>query len=53
MELGEWWTDFADANMDERKAMLQPDTVPRKRKRRRKPAANRTPAENHLESNES
>ncbi|ROH84518.1 polynucleotide adenylyltransferase PcnB [Pseudomethylobacillus aquaticus] len=40
-ELGEWWTDFAEANGEARQAMLQPDTEPRKRprRRRRKPAA--------------
>jgi len=53
MELGEWWTDFADADMDARRAMLQPDTSPKKRRRRRKPAGNRAPAESHVESSDS
>ncbi|MFM9913410.1 MAG: polynucleotide adenylyltransferase PcnB [Methylophilaceae bacterium] len=53
MELGEWWTEFADANMDERKAMLQPDNEPRKRKRRRKPAGSRAHTASLVESSES
>ena len=40
MELGEWWTAFADANGEARAAMLLPDTAPKKRrKRNRKKAA--------------
>lgn len=44
-ELGEWWTKFADAEGEERNAMLQADTAPKKRKRRkpRKPGTG-TPA---------
>ena len=39
MELGEWWTAFADANGEARAAMLLPDTAPKKRRRKRnKPA---------------
>jgi len=34
MELGNWWTDFADANSEERAAMLLPDTAPKKRRKR-------------------
>jgi len=38
MELGEWWTTFADASTEQRTAMLLPDTAPKKRrKRKRKP----------------
>ena len=41
MELGQWWTDFADADSEKRLAMQMPDTEPKKRRRRsrRKPAA--------------
>ena len=35
-ELGEWWTEFADANTERRTAMLLPDTSPKKRRRKRK-----------------
>ncbi len=40
MELGEWWTAFADADGEGRTAMLQADTAPKKRKKRnrKKPA---------------
>ncbi|NOT64840.1 MAG: polynucleotide adenylyltransferase PcnB [Methylotenera sp.] len=34
MELGEWWTAFAEADGDARVAMLQADTEPKKRKKR-------------------
>ena len=34
MELGEWWTAFADANGEARAAMLLPDTAPKKRRKR-------------------
>lgn len=34
MELGEWWTTFADADNETRTAMLQADTAPKKRKKR-------------------
>ena len=40
-ELGQWWTDFANADGEKRAAMLLPDSEPRKRRRRsrsRKPA---------------
>lgn len=41
MELGEWWTTFADADGEARTAMLQTDTAPKKRRRKsRKKAAN-------------
>ena len=45
-ELGEWWTKFAEAESEERNAMLQADTAPKKRKRRKpkKPGANTTAA---------
>ncbi|HAJ71179.1 MAG TPA: polynucleotide adenylyltransferase PcnB [Methylophilaceae bacterium] len=41
MELGEWWTRFADASTEERIAMLLPDATPKKRRRRarKKPQA--------------
>lgn len=40
MELGEWWTAFAEADGEGRAAMLQTDTTPKKRrKRNRKKAA--------------
>ncbi|MEQ1601380.1 MAG: polynucleotide adenylyltransferase PcnB [Methylophilaceae bacterium] len=40
-ELGQWWTDFAAANGEQRVAMLQADTEPKKRRKRkpRKPVA--------------
>jgi len=34
MELGEWWTAFAEADGDARVEMLQADTAPKKRKKR-------------------
>lgn len=34
-ELGEWWTKFAEAEGEERNAMLQPDTAPKKRRKRK------------------
>ncbi|ABE48870.1 polynucleotide adenylyltransferase PcnB [Methylobacillus flagellatus] len=34
-EIGQWWTDFANADGEQRQAMLLPDTAPRKRRRRR------------------
>jgi poly(A) polymerase len=39
-ELGDWWTDFQDADEDSRKAMLVADSgpKPKRRRRRRKPA---------------
>jgi poly(A) polymerase len=41
-ELGEWWTEFADANTERRTAMLLPDTNPKKRRRKRKKHATGT-----------
>jgi len=39
--LGEWWTNFAEAEGESRQSMLMPDTAPKKRRRRprKKPAA--------------
>jgi poly(A) polymerase len=34
LELGEWWTLFADASTEERTAMLLPDKGPKKRRRK-------------------
>jgi poly(A) polymerase len=34
MEVGTWWTAFAEADTEQRLALLQPDTEPRKRRRR-------------------
>ena len=41
MEIGTWWTTFAEADSETRTAMLLPDTTPKKRRRRsrKKPAA--------------
>ena len=41
MDIGDWWTKFADASSEERAAMLLPDTNPKKRRKRKrkKPAA--------------
>ena len=41
MEIGTWWTTFAEADSETRNAMLLPDTMPKKRRRRsrKKPAA--------------
>lgn len=33
-ELGEWWTTFANASGEERTAMLQTETLPKKRRKR-------------------
>lgn len=33
-EIGDWWTEFADASTERRTAMLLPDTAPKKRRRR-------------------
>jgi poly(A) polymerase len=52
-ELGEWWTEFADANTERRTEMLLPDTSPKKRrKRKRKPAGEHATikAENNIEA---
>ncbi|MGY1490394.1 polynucleotide adenylyltransferase PcnB [Methylobacillus pratensis] len=40
-DIGQWWTEFANADGEKRQAMLLPDTAPRKRRRRRtkKPAS--------------
>ena len=42
-ELGEWWTEFADASSERRTAMLLPDNTPKKRRKR--PRKKATPAE--------
>ena len=34
-ELGEWWTTVADADAETRASMLQPDTKPKKRRKRK------------------
>ena len=46
MEIGEWWTKFADADAETRAAMLLPDTTPKKRrkKNRKKPTTQAEPA---------
>lgn len=36
MDLANWWTRFQDAELEERNAMLIPDTAPKKRPRRRR-----------------
>ena len=36
-EVGEWWTQFQDANETARERLLMPDSGPKKRRRRRKP----------------
>jgi poly(A) polymerase len=36
MEMGEWWTVFADANAETRAAMLLPDTGPKKKRKRKR-----------------
>ncbi len=38
-EIGDWWTQFQDADAAERERMLAPDSGPKKRRRRRKPRA--------------
>ncbi len=44
-ELGEWWTTFADADAETRASMLQPDTKPKKRRKRKpKKAVSAEPA---------
>jgi poly(A) polymerase len=46
MEIGDWWTKFAEADADTRAAMLLPDTAPKKRRRRsRKKSPADTPAQ--------
>ena len=37
MEIGAWWTQFQEADANERERMLMPDSGPKKRRRRRKP----------------
>lgn len=50
MELGEWWTNFANAEGETRTAMLQADTSPKKRKKRnRKKAAGTSAVSNAAE----
>ncbi|MFA5825744.1 MAG: polynucleotide adenylyltransferase PcnB [Gallionellaceae bacterium] len=45
-ELGEWWDEFQDATEERRAEMLQPDTGPKKKRRRtKKPNAATTQAE--------
>lgn len=39
IEIGDWWTTFADANTETRTAMLLPDTGAKKRRRRPKKKA--------------
>lgn len=34
VEIGDWWTEFADASSERRTAMLLPDTGPKKRRKR-------------------
>ena len=34
VEIGDWWTEFADASTERRTAMLLPDNAPKKRRRR-------------------
>jgi poly(A) polymerase len=36
MEIGEWWTTFADASTETRANMLLPDTSPKKKRRRKR-----------------
>ena len=45
-ELGQWWTDFLNADGETRAAMLlpqKPDEAKKRRRRKRKPAADNTP----------
>lgn len=42
MELGEWWTEFANAEGEARAAMLQADTTPKKRRKRSRKKPNNT-----------
>ncbi len=42
-ELGEWWTDFIDADGEGRAAMLLPETADKKKRRRRRKPAGDTP----------
>ena len=53
MEIGEWWTKFADADAETRASMLLPDTTPKKRrkKNRKKPTTQAEPAIHAKDSN--
>ena len=53
MEIGEWWTKFADADAETRTAMLLPDTTPKKRRKksRKKPTTQGEPVINAKEPN--
>lgn len=54
-ELGVWWTAFANGNSEERNAMLQADTAPkkrRKRSRKKAPANNNAKADAPILHNE-
>ncbi|MFM9836402.1 MAG: polynucleotide adenylyltransferase PcnB [Methylophilaceae bacterium] len=42
MEIGEWWTIFADANAETRAAMLLPDNGPKKKRKRRRKTTTHT-----------
>lgn len=55
MELGEWWTAFANAEGDERAAMLQADTAPKKRRKRsrKKPSGANAAPSSAVNANES
>lgn len=44
-EIGDWWTNFQEANPVEREGMLQPDRSPRKRRRRRRGPGENSPAD--------
>ncbi len=44
-ELGQWWTRFQDATLEEREGMLQADHAPRKRRRRRRSPGEKSPAD--------
>ncbi|CAN6132791.1 PcnB tRNA nucleotidyltransferase/poly(A) polymerase [Methylophilaceae bacterium] len=43
MELGEWWTAFANAEGEARSAMLMADSAPKKRRRRNRKKPSATP----------
>ena len=45
MELANWWKRFQDAELEERNAMLIPDTTPKKRARRRRKGRSGSAAE--------
>jgi poly(A) polymerase len=46
MELGEWWTAFANADAETKTGMLLADTSPKKRKRKPRKKPNAKPANN-------